>query len=294
MKSSAQVLVAARIGEENTEAGAELRCKPFVKWAGGKTQVLPELIKRVPREYFRYLEPFAGGAALCFKLQPRRAYLADLNADLVNAYQVVKANVEGLIRDLSGHTYSKDYYYWIRDVERQPEYSEWSAVQRASRFIYLNKTCFNGLYRVNSQGFFNTPFGKYKNPTFCDAYNLRACSRVLQNTHVELAGFEAVEEEARSGDFVYFDPPYHPRSETACFTEYAAGGFDTMMQAELKALCERLDKKNVKVMISNSDTDLIWDLYHGFKVERVEALRAINSKGDRRGHINELVIRNYE
>ena len=294
MKRSAEALVTTGNEEISGEDIDDLRCKPFVKWAGGKMQIVPELIKRVPRDYFRYLEPFAGGAALYFKLQPRRAYLADINLDLINTYRVIKSNVEGLIRDLSTYVYSKDYFYWIRDIERQPEYRDWSPIQRASRFIYLNKTCFNGLYRVNSQGFFNTPFGRYKNPTICDAYNLRACSRLLQNTEVVMTSFIAVEEEARAGDFVYFDPPYHPRSGTACFTEYAAGGFGAVGQAELKALCERLNRKGVKFMVSNSDTDLIWDLYRAFNIERVAALRAINSKAERRGHINELVIRNYE
>lgn len=270
-----------------------VQCKPFVKWAGGKTQLLPELRSRFPREYNRYLEPFVGGGALFFDVQPRNAYLSDANPDLINAFQVVRDAVEELIKDLQQHVYEKTYYYALRDADRDPSFNQWTQVKRASRFIYLNKTCFNGLYRVNAKGQFNVPFGRYKNPTLCDEKNLRLCNQVLQTAALRCETFTDVAHAARPGDFIYFDPPYAPSSQTANFTGYSLDGFRENDQRDLSDLCRQLDESGVHFMLSNSFTPLAQELYKEFKVEVVQAARAINSKASHRGRVNELVVTNY-
>jgi len=268
--------------------------KPFVKWVGGKTQLLPELTKRVPESFGRYYEPFIGGGALFFRLQPQRACLTDINPDLVNLYMVIRDQVEALIEDLSQHVYEKDYFYRVRGVDRTPEYSTWTNVQRASRFIYLNKTCYNGLYRVNLKGQFNAPFGRYTSPMILDADNLRACHKTLQKAVIEVADFHDVGSRIRANDFVYFDPPYAPLSATAKFTSYTKKRFDAEMQYELRDLCRALDKRSVRFMLSNSSAPLILDLYSEFNVEFVYATRSINSNTGKRGKIPEVVVTNYE
>ncbi|MGB3790376.1 MAG: DNA adenine methylase [Phormidesmis sp.] len=268
--------------------------KPFVKWVGGKTQLLSELIVRVPDSFSRYYEPFVGGGALFFHLQPQRACLTDINPDLVNLYIVVRDKVEELVQDLSQHVYEKEYFYRIRGIDRTSEYEMWTDVQRASRFIYLNKTCYNGLYRVNSKGQFNAPFGRYTNPTILDTDNLYACHAALQETVVEVADFYSVRRRVRANDFVYFDPPYAPLSATAKFTSYTKNGFDVDMQYALRNLCRALDKRSIRFMLSNSSAPLILDLYAEFNIEFVYATRSINSKAGKRGKIPEVVVTNYE
>jgi len=271
----------------------DISAHPFVKWVGGKGRLVPELIKRLPSTFNDYYEPFLGGAALFFNLQPRQAFLSDINEELINLYNVVKYDVEALIKDLSQHIYNSDYFYKIRKVDRFPEYHQWSAVSKASRFIYLNKTCFNGLYRVNSKGYFNTPFGKYTNPIICDAKNLKLCSEALQFREIKCNPYHGVEDRVQSGDFVYFDPPYAPLTATSNFTSYSKEGFGNLDQQELCKLCSRLDKKGVKWMLSNSSAPLILDLYQEFNIEIVSATRAINCKVSSRGKINEVILRNY-
>jgi DNA adenine methylase len=194
--------------------------RPFVKWAGGKGQLLPELMARVPKRFNCYVEPFVGGGALFFHLQPEQAVLSDSNPELINLYVVIRDQVEELIEDLGQHVYDREYYYRLRQVDRTPEYDGWSAVEQASRLIYLNKTCYNGLYRVNSKGEFNVPFGRYKNPTILDENTLRACHEALQGVDIECRDFREVWMDLGKGDFVYFDPPYVPVSATAKFDEY--------------------------------------------------------------------------
>ncbi len=267
---------------------------PFVKWVGGKTQLLPELAERVPDSFGRYYEPFVGGGALFFRLQPRRACLTDINPDLVNLYTVIRDKVGELIEDLSQHVYEKAYFYQIRGADRTSEYEKWSDVQRASRFIYLNKTCYNGLYRVNSKGQFNAPFGRYTSPTILDSDNLYACHTALQKAVIEVSDFYAVRRRIRANDFVYFDPPYAPLSATAKFTSYTKNGFDAEMQYALRDLCRALDKRSVRFMLSNSSAPLILDLYGEFNIEFVYATRSINSNAGKRGKIPEVVVTNYE
>lgn len=233
-----------------------------------------------------------GGAALFWHLQPQSAVLLDINPELVNTYQCVQQNVEELILDLQQHYYDRDYYYHLRNSDRLAEYSQWTNIQKASRFIFLNKTCFNGLYRVNSQGQYNVPFGSYKNPQILDQSNLRACSQALQNTEIILGSFLDLESRITHQDFVYFDPPYIPLNATANFTNYTSQGFDLKMQLELRNLCQRLNHKGVKFMLSNSSAPLVLDLYGEFKIELVEMPRAINSQGAKRGKIKEVLITN--
>lgn len=271
----------------------KIQCKPFVKWAGGKSQLLSELKGRVPRYEGRYLEPFIGGGALFFALQPKSALIGDVNPELVNAYRVVRDQVEDLIYDLERHVHSEEYYYELRDQDRYQGFTRWSPVRKASRFIYLNKTCFNGLYRVNRSGFFNVPFGRYKNPNFIDAENLRACSQALQGAEIFECRFQDLLKKAESGDFVYLDPPYAPLSDTSNFTSYTKGGFSSSDQEALRDACRTLDQKGVLFLHSNSSAESIRNLYKKFFIESVLARRSINATAEKRGEIPELLISNY-
>lgn len=262
---------------------------PFLKWAGGKGQLLDQYDPLFPKRYRRYLEPFVGGGAVFFHLRPARAVLSDGNAELIDCFRAVREEVRAVIAALRLHRYDRDHFYAVRAIE--PE--TLTLAERAARTIFLNRTCFNGLYRVNSRGRFNVPFGRYVNPKILDAENLRACSRALRRARIECAPFQAVLGEARRGDFVYFDPPYHPRSKTSCFTAYEPGGFTADDQRELARVYSALDRRGVLLMLSNSDTPLIRELYRGFRIVEVRATRSINSKTEGRGAIRELVVLNY-
>ena len=267
--------------------------KPFIKWAGGKRQLIAELIKSVPKKYTRYYEPFIGGGAFFFHTKPDNAYISDINPDLINAYRVVKMNVDLLIEDLRIHKNTEEYYYEIRKADRTDKYKDWNEIQKASRLIYLNKTCFNGLYRMNSKGQFNVPFGSYKNPKIVDEENLRKCSKILQNTDIVLSTFNNIDSTVKKGDFVYFDPPYLPLNQTSSFTKYYKDDFNYDMQFKLRELCDTITRKNVYFMLSNSCTESILELYKKYKIRKVKANRAINCKGSGRGKINEVIVRNY-
>lgn len=267
---------------------------PIVKWVGGKRQLMFELIKNMPKSYNRYFEPFIGGGALFFELQPEQAYISDMNEELINLYSVVRNNVYELIKDLSKHEVSKEYFLEIRNIDRTEQYTELSDVERASRFIYLNRTCFNGMYRVNSQGQFNVPFGYYKNPRIIDENNLLNCSELLKKTEIKCADFSEILTKVKKGDFVYFDPPYVPLNETSSFTSYTKDGFDINMQFKLRDVCDELDNKGVKFMLSNSDTKLVNELYVNYEIKKVFASRQINANADGRGKITEVLVRNYD
>lgn len=267
---------------------------PIVKWVGGKRQLMFELIKNMPKSYNRYFEPFIGGGALFFELQPKQAYISDMNEELINLYSVVRDNVYELIKDLSKHEVSKEYFLEIRNIDRTEQYTELSDVERASRFIYLNRTCFNGMYRVNSQGQFNVPFGHYKNPRIIDENNLLNCSELLKKTEIKCADFSEILTKVKKGDLVYFDPPYVPLNETSSFTSYTKDGFDINMQFKLRDVCDELDNKGVKFMLSNSDTKLVNELYVNYEIKKVFASRQINANADGRGKITEVLVRNYD
>ena len=270
-----------------------LKCRPFLKWAGGKTQLLPELVKRLPKSWNRYFEPFVGGGALFFRLLPKSAFLSDITPELVNAYIVVRDEVEALITELSKHKHNETYFYRLRSVDADKSFKRWSNARKASRLIYLNKTCFNGLYRLNKAGCFNTPFGKYKNPKIVDPVNLRACSHALKNATISVSSFEKVYNFARRGDLVYFDPPYVPLDKTSSFVSYSRNGFDLALQKELFKLCCKLNERGVKFMLSNSSHSWVTETYSCFRLEQVKANRAINSVAKKRGKIEEVLVTNY-
>lgn len=267
---------------------------PIVKWVGGKRQLMFELLKNMPNSYNRYFEPFIGGGALFFELQPQNGYISDKNEELINLYSVVRDDVYNLIADLNEHEISKEYFLKIRNLDRTEIYNKLSNIQKASRFVYLNRTCFNGMYRVNSQGQFNVPFGNYKNPKIVDAENLINCSKLLKNTEICCADFSKILNKVQKGDFVYFDPPYVPLNETSSFTSYTKDGFDLDMQFKLRDVCDELDSRGVMFMLSNSDTKLVNELYSNYVIKKVFASRAINANGNGRGKITEILVRNYD
>lgn len=269
--------------------------RPFLKWAGGKTQLADALIDHLPPAFGAYHEPFVGSGALFFRLyrerRLRRAVLSDLNAELVDTYLAIRDHVSEVIGLLAEFPYAKEFYYSMR--EKDP--SRLSLPERAARMIYLNKTGYNGLYRVNRHGKFNVPFGRHESPQYLDPENLIAVSEALKGVDLRCEPFETVLQRAAAGDLVYFDPPYVPLSQTAHFTSYYADGFDRSDQERLRDVCVALSEKSVQVMLSNSETEFIENLYSSkhFEVHRVRASRAINCNASRRGHITELLITNY-
>ncbi len=270
---------------------------PVVKWVGGKRQLLQDILKHIPDKYSTYYEPFVGGGAVLFHLQPRKMVINDINEELMNVYNVICNNVEELIEDLKKHKNEADYFYKIRELDRDREkYAQLNNIERASRIIYLNKTCYNGLFRVNRQGEFNTPFGRYKNPNIANEATLKAVNNYFNKAKITLkcGDFEEAVKGIRRGGFVYFDPPYDPVSESANFTGYDKGGFDKDEQIRLKKLCDKLNNRGVKFLLSNSSTEFILNLYKDYNITIVKAKRSINSKGDGRGDVNEVLVKNYE
>jgi len=276
-------------------AALQTQCqpRPFLKWAGGKGRLLEQYRRYFPPQFRHYHEPFLGGGAIFFYLHEwcHRAVLADLNEELVNVYRCVRDDVEGLIVLLRQHQaqHGHDYYYQVRSQIQLP-----TPTHRAARLIYLNKTCFNGLYRENSKGHFNVPMGRYKKPRICDEVTLRQAAIALQQTDIVCAEFTQVLAQARTPqDFVYFDPPYHPISATSSFTGYNRYGFRAEDQERLQRTFVQLAARGVNVMLSNSDCEFIRDLYQDFHIQEIQASRAINSNAKRRGKISELVITSY-
>jgi len=272
---------------ESTVRGRGVR--PPIKWVGGKGQLIPQFEPLFPRRFGGYHEPFFGGGAVFFRLLPERAVLIDKNPELINFYLVLRDRLDDLIAHARRHRNEAGYYYEIRGMD--PDRMD--PVARASRFLYLNRTAFNGLWRVNRRGKHNVPFGRYKNPKIADEESLRAAAEALKRAEILLDDFGRVLDFARPGDFVYLDPPYHPVSETARFTRYTAEDFGPEDQARLAGVFRELDRRGCLVMLSNSDTEFIRGLYRGYDVRTVRARRAINSKAERRGPVSELVIRNY-
>lgn len=269
---------------------------PVVKWVGGKRQIINQITKYVPETFSTYYEPFLGGGAVLFELQPKKAIVNDINSELINIYEVIKDNVEELIKDLRQHRNEEDYFYKIRNLDRDKDkYNKLTPVKRASRIIFLNKTCYNGLFRVNKAGEFNTPFGNYKNPNIVNEITLMAVSNYFNKAKITFTckDFEEVLKEARKGAFVYLDPPYDPVSDTASFTGYDKGGFDKDEQIRLKKTCDKLNEKGTKFLLSNSVTDFIKDLYKDYKIEVIQAKRVVNSKADKRGEIDEVLVMNF-
>lgn len=263
--------------------------EPFLKWAGGKRGMLPTLRQYVPKNIRTYCEPFLGGGALFFKIAPSSAILSDLNSELITTYRVVRDKPSELIQALSRHYYDKDYYYEVR--KQNP--ASLSDIDIAARMIYLNRAGYNGLYRVNKKGEFNVPFGKYTNPTIVDTNKIMACSNALRGVLLENLPFEELPwASIGEGDFVYFDPPYVPLSKTSSFTAYQGAGFTEEDQLRLADLFRRLHSQGATVLLSNSGHESVAKMYSGFRIDEVAMLRAINSKGSKRGHVKEFLVSN--
>lgn len=275
--------------------------KPFVKWVGGKRQLMSEIVKYKPQTYKKFIEPFVGGGSVFMELQNPKTIINDFNSELINTYVTIKDNVDELIKELEKHKKndSKEYFYSLREWDRNGILEEKSNVERASRFIYLNKTCFNGSFRVNSQGQFNVSYGNYKNPNIVNKEVLIADSKFLNKSGIKIMNedFEKAAKTARKGDFVYFDPPYAPLVENSQnFVGYTSNGFDYNEQVRLRDLFIELDKKGCFVMLSNSSSKIIHDLYSDYKETTIiiKANRNINANGSGRGRVDEVLIMNYK
>ncbi len=270
---------------------------PVVKWVGGKRQLLDTFKPLLPKRITTYCEPFLGGGALLFSLQPQKAFVNDINSDLIQVYTTIKDDVENLIAALSEYRNESDFFYYVRDWDRDKErYAKLTGVEKAARLIYLNKTCYNGLYRVNNAGEFNSPFGNYRNPNIINAPVLRAVSAYFNSAdiHFTTVDYEEVLKKIPKGTFVYLDPPYDPVSETSAFTGYSKGGFSRDEQIRLRRCCDDLNARKIKFMLSNSSTDFIREQYAAYNITTVQAKRAINSVASGRGDVDEVVVRNYE
>lgn len=270
--------------------------KPFLKWAGGKRQLLPEIKKYIPK-FNVYFEPFLGAGAVLFDLQPQNAVVSDYNSQLIVTYKAIRDDFSDVSRMLNEHTqrYCEEYFYKVREIDRNKDaFSKLGSAEIASRFIFLNKTCYNGLYRVNSQGLFNVPFGRYKNPAINEEATLKAIYNYLHHSNVKFLNcdFDEAVQTAKKGDFVYFDPPYHSPDNTN-FTGYQAGGFSELDQDRLCKCFSNLTNIGVKCLLSNSDTDYIRNLYKSFDIATVPAKRLINTNAQGRGFVNELLIKNW-
>lgn len=274
---------------------------PVLKWVGGKRQLIEDIEPLIPKKISTYVEPFLGGGAVLFHLQPKKAIINDFNDELMNVYQVIKENPNSLIKILEKHkkANSEEYYYETRALDRTSDYERLSKEEKAGRILYLNKTCYNGLFRVNSSGQFNAPYGKYKNPAILNDVTIKAVSNYFNLANIKFLNGDYKEalKGLRKGAFVYFDPPYMPISSSSNFTGYTENGFGYEKQIELRNECLKLHKKGIKFLQSNSYTSEILELYSDssvFTIKVVQAKRSINSKSDKRGEISEVLIYNYE
>ena len=275
-----------------------IELKPFTKWTGGKRKLLPQLLSLAPKSFNTYFEPFVGGGALLFALRPERAVVNDFNEELINAYQQVKDNPDKLIELLAEHQLrnTKDYYLVLRSVDRDGRLEQMTEVERAARLLYMLRVNFNGLYRVNSKNQFNVPYGRYKNPKILDEELLKSVSSYLNENDIQICSgdFETAVETAQAGDFVYFDPPYIPLTETSSFTSYTHEGFSYEDQVRLRDKFMELDERGVNVMLSNSSSPLTEELYRDYNIHYVETMRTNGAKTSSRGKIDEIIVTNYD
>ena len=266
---------------------SDVKAKPFVKWVGGKRSIVNTLLQYAPKNYNLYCEPFIGGGAMYWALNPKEALLADINSELMTTYEVIQQHPKKLIESLKEreekyHENKKDYFHSVRsDSHKDP-------ILIASRFIFLNKTCYNGLYRVNKSGGFNAPFGKYDNPNICDATNIMLCHTALQGVVIRTCSFEKIEDCISKNNFFYLDPPYH-----GTYNGYSTSKFDDDSQIRLADYCKLLHKEKVLFLLSSSDTELIRELYEQFTIYEIKARRCVSCKSDGRKKENELLITNY-
>jgi len=270
---------------------------PVLKWVGGKRQLLDVLTPLLPKRITAYCEPFVGGGAVLFNLQPKMAYINDINGELIRVYDTIKNDAESLIIALQKFKNEAEYFYAVRDWDRdKTKYTSLSDVEKAARILYLNKTCYNGLFRVNNAGEFNSPFGNYRNPNIVNAPVLRAVSLYLNSAEVHFTSSDYAEilKKLPKNTFVYLDPPYDPVSDTSSFTGYSKGGFSREEQIRLRKCCDEVHERGLKFMLSNSATNFIKEQYAAYHITIVKAKRAINSNGTKRGEVDEVVVRNYE
>lgn len=288
--------------DNNIEYEQRAKARPFIKWAGGKSRVAVRIKSFFPKDFNAYYEPFLGSAALYFAVSPRTGRLNDSNRALIDTYKVVRDNVEELIVELKiiqSEYYSlasidlKKEYYLARRVEFNVVHTRLST-RKSALFIFLNKTGFNGMYRENKSGQYNIPFGKHDHPLICDEANLRAVSSDLQDIDLTSTSYEDAIRDAKSGDLVYLDPPYYPLTDTSKFTEYQAGGFTIPDQIKLRDIFRELDEKGCYVVMSNSALDKVYTLYEGYNIAHIQVARAINSKTNKRGKIDEVIITNFD
>ncbi len=278
-----------------------IKAQPFIKWVGGKRTLVTRLTEMMPENFNNYFEPFVGGGAFLFYLyseeilKNRKKSIFDINSELINTYNVVKNTPNELISNLKKYkkNHNKEFYYETRLLDRLEGFKTSDKILRATRFIYLNKTCFNGLYRVNKSGYFNVPIGSYKNPNIADENIILNASKALQNVNIYNSSYNKVLEFAKKGDLVYFDPPYYPLNRTSNFTSYSENDFLEKEQEELFNVFRKLAQKGVFVMLSNSDTDYIKDLYKDYDINIVNMNRFINSKASGRGKVSEVVVRSW-
>lgn len=274
--------------------------RPFLKWVGGKGRLVPQLAQYFPEKYDEYYEPFVGGGAVYFSLNSKISHINDLNKVLIGLYKIIRDEPDSLIAEL---TILQSEYLNCKSLDKKKEYFlkkrnlfnsiETVTLEKTALLIFLNKTCFNGMYRENSKGEFNIPFGKHETPTICDVSNILNVSKTLRHTSITSKSYEKAVAKAKVGDFVYFDPPYHPINATSSFTSYHADGFNEEDQKKLCELFGELAKRGCKVMLSNSDTPLINEIYKKYNIHKIYAARNINANGEKRGKITEVVITNY-
>lgn len=273
-----------------------LLLSPMLKWVGGKRQLLSDIVPMIDDKCSMYVEPFIGGGAVLFSMQPSKAIINDYNTELINVYKTVRDNLEFLLDKLKVHEEknSSDYYYEVRALDREVKFKKMSDVEKAARIIYLNKTCYNGLYRVNSAGQFNSPYGRYKNPNIVNEEVLRAISKYFNDNEVQILNGDYKEalKNLENNSFVYLDPPYMPISASSSFTGYTEGGFGYNSQLELKKECDKLTSRGIRFVQSNSDCEEIRELYKCYKIKTVKAKRSINSVAKKRGEITEVLIYN--
>lgn len=276
----------------------QIKLHPFTKWTGGKRKLLPNIMALMPEEYNNYFEPFIGGGALFFELAPEEAVINDFNSELINCYQQIKENPEELIKLLIEHkeNNSKEYYLLLRSADRDGRFDRMSEIERAARIMYMLRVNFNGLYRVNSKNQFNVPYGRYKNPKIVNEELILSISKYLNENKIQILNddFEKAVEEVKKGDFVYFDPPYIPISETSTFTSYTHEGFSYSDQVRLRDTFKKLDEKGAFLMLSNSSSSLSKELYREFNIHDVEVSRSNGAKSSSRKKISEIIVTNYE
>lgn len=290
------IMIGVNLHDRSEKMAGNLLLSPMLKWVGGKRQLLSDIVPMIDDKCSTYVEPFIGGGAVLFNMQPKKAIINDYNTELINVYKIVRDNLDDLLDELKVHeeNNSSDYYYEVRALDREAKFKKMSDVEKAARIIYLNKTCYNGLYRVNSAGQFNSPYGRYKNPNIVNEAVLRAISKYFNDNEVQILNGdykEALKNLDRSS-FVYLDPPYMPISASSSFTGYTEGGFGYNSQVELKEECDKLSEQGIRFVQSNSDCEEIRELYKDYKIKTVKAKRSINSVAKKRGEINEVLIYN--